>query len=224
MVEMELIERAKWFHGHVCPFLVLGLRMSEIALEKLGVRRAGFRESLHEEILAIVEANNCLVDGVQVATGCTLGNNSLIYVDTGKNALTLVKRGLWKGVRIYVDHERFSRKYIPREASELFNKVVRERKGTPEEVEELRRRWEEVGLSVRNLPEEEFTVEYVEVEAIEPAPVYPSTRCSRCGELVMAPRAVEVNGHFLCKPCAELSVDAVVGRGIVRSIKYPVKR
>jgi len=84
VVSKELIEKAKEFHGHVCPFLVLGLRMSEIAMEKLGVKKAGLAETVEEEVLAIVEVNNCMVDGVQIATGCTLGNNSLIYLDLAR--------------------------------------------------------------------------------------------------------------------------------------------
>jgi len=223
MVDIELVEKAKWFHGHICPFLVLGLRMSEIALKKLGATRAGFRESLGEELIAIVEVNNCLLDGVQVATGCTVGNNSLIYVDAGKNAVTLVRRGSWRGVRVYIDSEEFSKKYIPEDARRLFDKVVRERRGSREEAEELSRRWEEIGLSIMNLPEEEFTIQEVVVDPIEPAPMYPSVRCARCGELVMSTRAVETKDGYVCKPCAGLEVDAVVGRGIAR-VKYPIRR
>ncbi|MEM4924068.1 MAG: FmdE family protein, partial [Ignisphaera sp.] len=85
MVSKELIEKARRLHGHICPFLVLGLRMSEMAMERLGVSRAGVVETIEEELIAVVEVNNCLVDGVQIATGCTFGNNSLIYLDLGKN-------------------------------------------------------------------------------------------------------------------------------------------
>jgi iron complex transport system ATP-binding protein len=67
MVSKELVEKAREIHGHICPFLVLGLRMSEVAMARLGVRRAGVVESIREDIVAIVEVNNCLADGVQVA-------------------------------------------------------------------------------------------------------------------------------------------------------------
>ncbi|MEM4513832.1 MAG: FmdE family protein, partial [Ignisphaera sp.] len=137
MVSRELIDKAKRFHGHICPFLVLGLRMSEIAMKKLGVARAGVADTIREDLVAIVEVNNCLVDGVQVATGCTLGNNSLVYIDLGKNALTLVKRGGKIGVRVYVDADKIRSKYFPEEALKLFQKVVVERKGSEDEVEKL---------------------------------------------------------------------------------------
>lgn len=92
MVSKELIEKARELHGHICPFLILGLRMSEIAMSKLGISKASAIDTVEERVIAIVEVNNCLVDGVQVATGCSFGNNSLIYLDLGKNALTLFKR------------------------------------------------------------------------------------------------------------------------------------
>jgi formylmethanofuran dehydrogenase subunit E len=141
MVGRALVEKAKEFHGHICPFVVLGLRASEIALEKLGLARADERETIGEEILAIVECNNCFTDGVQVSTGCTLGNNSLIYLDTGKNAVTIVRRG----VRVYVNPEKLGEKYFGKEAINLFEKVVIKREGTPEDYEKLSCLWDEIG-------------------------------------------------------------------------------
>jgi len=223
MVDKNLIEKAKWFHGHICPYLVLGLRMSEIAMKRLGVSRAGEAETINEGILAIVEANNCMADGTQIATGCTLGNNSLIYIDSGKNALTLVKRGNWRGVRVYMDGEKLSSKYFSKEALELFDKVVRRREGNKEDREKLSKLWEETGLKMAELPEEEFVIEEVEVEPLERAPIFESVRCARCGELVMITKAVKVGDVYLCRACAGALLEAVIGHGI-QSIKYPIKR
>ncbi|ADM27700.1 formylmethanofuran dehydrogenase, subunit E [Ignisphaera aggregans DSM 17230] len=222
MVDRNLIEKAKWFHGHICPFLVLGLRISEIAMKRLGVSRAGEAETIGEELLAIVEANNCMADGVQIATGCTLGNNSLIYIDVGKNALTLVRRGTWRGVRVYIDAEKLRSKYFSREALDLFDKVVRRREGSKEDKEKLHRLWEEIGLKMAEVPEEEFVIEEVEVEPIERAPIFESIRCVKCGELVMAPKAVKIGDTYLCPVCADRLLQAVIGRGI-DSIRYPIR-
>lgn len=217
MVSKELIEKARELHGHVCPFLVLGLRMAEIAMGRLGVGRAGVLETVEEDIVAVVEVNNCLVDGVQIATGCTFGNNSLIYLDIGKNALVLFRRGDKRGVRVYIDSEKLISKYFPEDATRLFQKVVVERRGSSKEVEELHRMWEEIGYRMAEVPEEEFTVQEVEiVEEIERAPIFKNVRCSRCGELVMETRAVVVNGVKLCYTCANKGVSSVIGRGIER--------
>lgn len=204
----RLLLRAKEFHGHICPFLSLGVRMSVIAMEKLGVEQA---DSIGEEIIAIVEANNCLSDGVQVATGCTLGNNSLIYLDLGKNAVTVARRLDWKGVRVYVDAERIREKYFDEEALKLFEKVIVRREGSKDGVEKLRRTWEEIGWKMLEIPVEEFKVEFVDVERIEKAPIFASARCRGCGELAMATR---VKDGF-CLRCLG-NYYAVVGRGIVK--------
>ncbi|ASJ11352.1 formylmethanofuran dehydrogenase [Thermococcus sp. P6] len=204
-----LLLKAKEFHGHICPFVALGVKMSAIAMERLGVEKT---EGINEEILAIVECNNCLVDGVQVATGCTFGNNSLIYLDLGKNALTLVRRDDWKGVRVYADAERI-RRYFDKEALELFEKVVVRREGSREDVEKLKGLWEEIGWKMLDMSEDEFKVEFVEVEPIERAPIFESVRCKGCGELAMATRVKD----GLCLKCAG-GYYAVVGRGIVKFV------
>ncbi len=209
-----ILEYAREFHGHVCPYLALGIRASLLAMEELGVGRLNYSGSVDESILAIVEVNSCFTDGVQVATGCTLGNNSLIYLDLGKTALTLVKRSTWEGVRVYVDAERLARHYPPG-ATELFNRVIRERKGTPEERARLWELWEEAAHRMLRLPRGKFKVERVKVPPVEQAPIFDSVRCSSCGELIMETRAVYVDGKPLCLRCAGESYPGVVGRGIV---------
>ncbi len=179
-----LLKRAKQFHGHICPFVSLGVKMSVIAMEKLGVKPDSIA-SVGEDILAIVEANNCMTDGVQIATGCTLGNNSLIYLDMGKNAVTVVRRGDWKGVRVFVDAEKV-RRHFSKEALELFEKVVVKREGSEEDARKLAEMWEEIGWKMLDLPEEEFKVEFVEVQPIERAPIFENRKCSKCGEIAMA--------------------------------------
>ncbi len=224
MVSGELIGKAREVHGHVCPFLVVGLRVGEVALSKLGVGRPGFTESLREDIIAIVEVNNCMSDGIQIATGCTFGNNSLIYLDTGKNAVTILRRGSRRGVRIYVDSEKIGEKHFPREAVELFRKVRVRGEGSEEDVRRLRELWEEIALRLADIPEEEFTIQEVELtDDLERAPIFESVRCAECGELVMAPKAVYIDGKPYCATCAGREVPAVIGRGIVPTLPTPFK-
>lgn len=205
----RLLLKAKEFHGHICPFVAIGIRMSVLAMEKLGIEENKMA-SVGEDILAIVECNNCLADGVQVATGCTFGNNSLIYLDLGKNALTLVRRKDWKGVRVYVDAESV-KKYFSEEALELFEKVIVRREGSEDDIKKMTEIWEEIGWKMLEMPEEEFKVEFVQIEPIERAPIFENVRCTKCGELAMATRVKD----NLCLKCAG-SYYAVVGRGIVK--------
>ena len=61
-----------------------------------------------EKVTCIIECNNCFSDGVQITTGCTFGNNALIYRDLGKNAFTLIRRG-GRALRVTVRNEAMER-------------------------------------------------------------------------------------------------------------------
>lgn len=183
-------------------------------MEEMGVGRLGEDESIGEDVLAIVECNNCFADGVQVATGCTFGNNALIYHDLGKNALILVRRGDWEGVRVYIDAEKVTKKYFPKEAEELFKKVVTRREGDEEDRKLLSQLWEEIGYKMLEIPKEDFKIEKVKVVKIDQAPIFESVRCSSCGELAMKTRVI-IDEEPYCLKCAKRSYRAVVGEGIV---------
>lgn len=74
-MDMEsLIEAAVAFHGHLGPFMVLGLKAGLIAVEARGRNPHQMR--------AIVETApsrpwSCFVDGVQFSSGCTLGKGNI---------------------------------------------------------------------------------------------------------------------------------------------------
>ncbi len=213
---VEILKIAKQFHGHICPYLALGIRASLIAMEELGVGRLDSSASIEESTLAIVETNNCFTDGVQVTTGCTLGNNSLVYLDLGKTALTLVKRGNWEGVRVCIDPEKLE-DYYPPEATELFRKVVKERKGTEEDRKRLNSLWEETGRRMLEVPRQRFKIQRVRIKPIEQAPIFESVRCSKCGEVVSANRVIYLDGRPLCLRCAGRTYRAIIGRGITET-------
>ena len=90
-----LLRHAETIHGHRCPFLALGVKAGQYAMAYLDQENTGM-----EEVVAIVECNNCFTDGIQVVTGCTFGNNALIYKDLGKTAVTVALRGSGRGVRL----------------------------------------------------------------------------------------------------------------------------
>ncbi|MEM1873489.1 MAG: FmdE family protein [Acidilobaceae archaeon] len=219
MVTPEDLRRAEELHGHLCPFLVIGMRAAEIAMEKLGVEKLGVYESIHEEVVAIVEVNNCFSDGVQVKTGCTLGNNSLVYVDLGKNAVTLALRGSSEGVRVYFDSEKIG-ELVPSEARELRRKVLVERTASREEVERFHELWRKAALSLVDLPESYFKVSRVRVLKLpERSPIVESVKCRVCGELVMTTKTVERGGGRLCLYCAGARVPVLAGRGILLEVE-----
>ncbi|MFO7967087.1 MAG: FmdE family protein [Archaeoglobaceae archaeon] len=214
-VEKEFLEQAKQFHGHLCPGVALGIRASSVAMKELGIERAGLDETVEESILALVECNNCFVDGVQLTTGCTLGNNGLIFCDLGKNALSLVRRENWEGVRIYTEMEKISNHYFSKEARELFERVIINRQGTEEEKKRLSDLWESISWQVVELPPDAFSVKPITIKPIEQAPIFENVRCANCQELVMEPRSVECSdGKRYCLTCCGEEYLAVIGRGV----------
>jgi len=101
----ELFLLGARFHGHPGPFLALGIRMGLLALSLLESRG-------HRGIAAEVETGtkppiSCIVDGIQVSTGCTTGKGNLSVKPLGKPAAVFSANG--KRVRIEVRPEWLSR-------------------------------------------------------------------------------------------------------------------
>jgi formylmethanofuran dehydrogenase subunit E len=75
-----LIKRAVEFHGHLGPFLVLGLRMGLAGLRELNVK-GGERKLQVTAKLPYLIPYSCAVDGLQISTKCTMGNKRLKIID-----------------------------------------------------------------------------------------------------------------------------------------------
>ena len=76
-----LLRRAEEFHGHLGPFLAIGVRMGQIGLETLDAKER--RNSLHISLKVPFHVPySCVIDGVQTSTGCTVGNQRLHVVNT----------------------------------------------------------------------------------------------------------------------------------------------
>lgn len=76
------LSRAIRFHGHLGPWLVLGLLMGEYALKKI---KAAKYFGLKVEASGLdKKPRSCLIDGLQLSTGCTLGKGNIkILKSTG---------------------------------------------------------------------------------------------------------------------------------------------
>ncbi len=191
---MKTFEDVIDFHGHTCPGLALGYRLSAFVLTMFGNRSAD------EEIVAIVENDSCAVDAVQVMTGCTFGKGNLIFEDFGKQVYTFIKRPSGDAVRVSVDWK------PPEETEE--ERLMWDRYNAGDHSEEVLRivhnrkaRKIEAILSAKD--EELFGVMRRKIELPEEARVYPSLRCAICGEKVMEPRARVKAGKIVCIPCFE---------------------
>lgn len=159
------------FHGHSCPGLAIGYRMTMAALEALSEERAK-----DEEIVAIVENNACGVDALQCLSGCTFGKGNFIFKDHGKHVFTLYSRKSRKGVRVAFD----------------FRKI-------PVDIGQNREQLTDWILSAPE--KDIVSVKPVQIDEPEPARIMKSVECEFCGEPVMETRTRDVEGKTACIPC-----------------------
>ena len=80
----DIIEEAVDLHGHLGPFLVLGVRMALIGMRELETKKGN--PKLRVTVITKPSVPfSCVIDGIQVATKCTIGNRKLRLRDSTKN-------------------------------------------------------------------------------------------------------------------------------------------
>jgi len=190
----SILKKAIRFHGHQCPGLAMGIRVSGVALRELG------KPAKDEELVAIVENNSCGVDAIQVLTGCTFGKGNLIFNDFGKYVYTFMNRENQRALRITIKNEAV---ITDKNHLDLFAKV-KKRTATPAEIEEFKRLHIEKSNAILNLPEDELLVtEEIAPEPLPMAHIHESIECARCGEPTMETRIRLLDGAPYCIPCFE---------------------
>ena len=71
----DIVERGIKLHGHAGPYLNLGIRMGLLALDQLEAK--GYFDLTVEIELEYRTPMSCLIDGLQISTGCTLGKGNI---------------------------------------------------------------------------------------------------------------------------------------------------
>jgi formylmethanofuran dehydrogenase subunit E len=93
----SLIKKAADFHGHLGPFLVIGVRMGTLSKKILNVN-AGENNILRITArLPLLTPFSCILDGIQVITQCTVGNQKLRII------VCFEQQDLDRGLRIHVN-------------------------------------------------------------------------------------------------------------------------
>jgi tRNA-Thr(GGU) m(6)t(6)A37 methyltransferase TsaA len=208
----RLLIMAAQLHGHYCPGLALGVMAGVRGMREINRDSDGL-----EELLAIVETNNCFSDGIQFVTSCSFGNNALIFKDTGKVACSLVDRS-GAGIRLIMrqDAREYMHAVYP-EFSSAFSKVVNDSDRSVENVIEFKARGLKKAFAVLDLEFDRlFTRQTLKDIAVpEYAPSHESLVCSNCNESIMASRSVEKEGKIVCLDCAGQTVNRLTGSGII---------
>lgn len=75
MEQVPLLKKAEDFHGHLGPFLAIGVRMGLMGLDRLNVTNDS--PLMVTASLPLRVPFSCVVDGLQITTRCTTGNRKL---------------------------------------------------------------------------------------------------------------------------------------------------
>jgi formylmethanofuran dehydrogenase subunit E len=169
----EQFDEIARFHGHKCPGLAMGYRMTTAAMKLLAESSAE-----DEELVAIVENDACGVDALQWLTGCTFGKGNFIFKDYGKQVYTLYSRNSGKGVRTH-----FKDGAVPQE-------MRASREGMMNWI---------LDADEKDVVE----VKEVTLEPPPKAQMHKSVKCDSCGEYAMDTRIRQADGKNQCIPCAQ---------------------
>ncbi len=179
----ELLDRSSARHSHLCPRQVLGVRMALAGLEVLGIQPPITRESG----LVIVETDGCFADGVEIASGATVGHRTLRVEDLGKIAAVFANVRTGRAVRLSprADARLRAQMYAGGESRHYFAQLQ----------------------GYQEMPADElFRVEEVRLEPTLTAILSkPGLRvaCEVCGEEIINERQVVVEGTVMCRTCAQ---------------------
>lgn len=187
----KTIEDVIAFHGHSCPGLAIGIRVSELALRELG-------DPNSIQMVAVSETDMCGVDAIQFLTGCTYGKGNFVHRDYGKMAFSFFDRLSGRGFRALLKPE--AGDGVWRQLNALMEseddnsgEVYQQR------IDQLRQQWQEQLMS-RTL-EELFNITPLKNGMPRPAVILKNLVCDCCGESVMESRIRRFSGKFVCIPC-----------------------
>lgn len=194
----SILEKAFEFHGHICWASAAGVRAGLAALRELNVSRTGTSSDLHC-VLEVGENHGaqCFADGVQYATGCTLGKGNIEKTGWGKLALTLIDKRAEKSVRV---------SYKPGRHKDIAQSAFMRKRGQgiPPTAIPAEEAWEMANI-VWESPEEEVLT----IGPVTPHPwkddfgeIMGLVPCEHCGELVAKAYLRVVGNAHVCIGCS----------------------
>lgn len=165
----DLMEKAIEFHGHSCPGLAIGVLVSKYILEQ------GNSFSIDEELVAIVENDNCSVDAIQRLLGTTFGKGNLIFKDYGKNNYTFYNRTSEKAINLRLKNDSKNQQAFSRE--------------------------ERIDFIINSDPNDIFNIRETEFNPPQEAQIYDRIICENCQDPTMSTRIKIYNEKKICIPC-----------------------
>ena len=85
------IKNAEKLHGHLGPFLVIGVRIGISAKRILNLSIEGNGKLEAEAKIPLLTPFSCILDGIQATTSCTIGNQKLRIENSKKEIAVYFK-------------------------------------------------------------------------------------------------------------------------------------
>ena len=99
------IETAERIHGHLGPFLVVGVRMGRTAMEILNLNTGDYELRVTAKT-PLQTPFSCILDGIQATTKCTVGNQRLRVENSEKEiTATFEKQNSTEALRVIVSQK-----------------------------------------------------------------------------------------------------------------------
>lgn len=169
-------------HTHLCPRQILGARIGLAGADALGLEP----HRTDKRLLIIIETDGCFVDGIEAATGCSVGHRTLRVEDYGKIAATFIDVKTEQTLRLTpkLDVRQRALVHIPTESRHYFAQLQAYQTMPADELLDI----QPVRLRV---PIQQI---------ISRAGV--RVNCDHCGEEILNEREIITNGQTLCRACA----------------------
>lgn len=120
----SILEKAAEFHGHLGPFLTIGVRMGLIGLDRIGrVKGKGLAVTAS---LPLRVPFSCIIDGLQVTTHCTIGNQKLSIKNSPEIRVEFKRKDSGQKVVVTLDQSEFEKLKSPLLQEGLADEEVRE--------------------------------------------------------------------------------------------------
>jgi len=199
--EAEVLSETFKFHGHKCWASTAGVRVGLAALRALGVKRTGSSDELH----CIVEIGDnhgaqCFADGIQYATGCTLGKYNIEKAGWGKLAITLIDRKTERSVRVSYKgtyQKKIAESVFMRKRAQGISPTLIPEEEAQEMVDILWKAPESDVVKIGEVKSHPCKEWYGEIMGLKP--------CAECGELTSVAYLRVVGERHVCIPCSGYS-------------------
>jgi formylmethanofuran dehydrogenase subunit E len=100
------IKNAENLHGHLGPFLVIGVKMARLARKTLNVNKNKLWSMRVMAELPLSTPFSCILDGIQAITQCTVGNRKLEVRNSNKDIVAIFRlHSQNKALKIHVNKQ-----------------------------------------------------------------------------------------------------------------------